>query len=75
MTKWDKLFGLDHPEAYGKIEDPVDNTKKLYATDLPEITMELLLAICKNLKIDTSFIWNGYAKTLKEQKKEHGLHL
>jgi len=69
MTKWDKLFGLEHPEAYGKIEDPVDNEKRLYATDIPDITLDLLFAICKNLKIDTSFIWNSYAKTLKEQRK------
>lgn len=73
MTKWDKLFGLDHPEAYGKIEDPedLDTEKRLYNTDTPEMTLELLFAICKNLKIDTSFIWDTYAKTLKEQKKEH----
>ena len=73
MTKWDKLFGLEHPEAYGKIEDPVDNTKRLYNTDTPEITLELLLAICKKLDIDTTFIWNSYAKTKKEQHKEFGL--
>ena len=71
MSKWNKLFGLANPEAFGKIEDQVDNTKHLYNTDTPEITMELLLAICKRLNIDTSFIWNTYAKTLKEQKKEH----
>ena len=70
MTKWDKLFGLEHPEAYGKIEEPTDNTKRLYTTDIPDITVDLLFAICKNLKIDTSFIWNSYAKTLKEQLKE-----
>ena len=69
MTKWDKLFGFDHPEAYGKIEDPVDNEKHLYNTDVPDITMELLQAICKRLDIDTTFIWNNYAKTLKEQLK------
>jgi len=66
MTKWNKLFGLDHPEAYGKIED---KEKHIYNTDTPEITLELLQAICKNLKIDTSFIWNRYAKTLKEHRK------
>ena len=63
MTKWRKRFGLAHPEAYGKIEEPTANEKHLYATDTPEITLELLMAICKNLKIDTSFIWNRYAKT------------
>jgi len=73
MSKWEKLFGLANPEAFGKIEDPVDNTKHLYNIDTPEITMELLLAICKNLKIDISFIWNRYAKTLKEHKKENRL--
>lgn len=70
MTKWDKLFGLEHPEAYGKIEDPVDTEKHLYTDDIPDITMELLLAICNNLNIDTSFIWNRYAKTLKDQRKQ-----
>jgi len=71
MTKWDKLFGLEHPEAFGKIEDPVDKERHLYTTDIPDITMELLLAICKNLNIDTTFIWNSYSKTLKEQLKEN----
>ncbi len=71
MTKWDKLFGLEHPEAYGKIEDPEDKIKHLYATDVSDITMELLVVICKRLNIDTEFISDRYAKTLKEQKKEH----
>jgi len=71
MTKWWDMFGVDHPEAFGKIENPEDKIKHLYTTDVPDITMELLLAICNNLKIDTSFVWNRYAKTLKEQKKEH----
>ena len=71
MTKWDKLFGLEHPEAYGKIEDPEDNTKRLYSTDIPDITLDLLVAICNNLKIDISYIYDRYAKTLKEQLKEH----
>ena len=47
MTKWDKLFGLEHPEAYGKIEEPTDNTKRLYTTDIPDITVDLLFAICR----------------------------
>jgi len=70
MTKWWDMFGKDNPEVFGKIEDPVDNEKRLYATDIPDITLDLLFAVCKNLKIDTSFIWNTYAKTLKEQLKE-----
>jgi hypothetical protein len=71
MTKWNKLFGLDHPEAYGKIEDPEDNEKHLYASDVPDITTELLVAICKKLNIDTTYIWNRYAKTPKEHRKEN----
>jgi len=69
MSKWDKLFGLANPEAFGKIEEPTANEKHLYNTDTPEITLELLMAICNNLKIDTTFIWNRYAKTLKEHRK------
>ena len=69
MTKWNKIFGLGHPEAYGKIEDPEDKEKHLYNTDTPEITLELLTVICKKLGIDTTFIWNDYAKTLKEHRK------
>ena len=68
-SKWDKLFGLEHPEAYGKIEDPEDKEKHLYNTDTPEITLELLTAICKRLGIDTTHIWNTYSKTLKEHRK------
>lgn len=68
-SKWDKLFGLEHPEAYGKIEDPEDKEKHLYATDVPDITLELLTLICKGLNIKTEFIWDRYSKTLKEHRK------
>lgn len=67
MTKWNKLFGRDHPEAYGKIEEPEE--KHLYADDVPDITLELLTAICKRLNIKTEFIWDRYAKTPKEHKR------
>ena len=69
MTKWRKRFGLAHPEVYDKIEDPEDNEKHLYATDVPDITLELLTAICKKFNIKTEFIWDRYSKTLKEHRK------
>ncbi len=70
-SRWWDLYGMDHPEAFGKIEDPKDKVKHLYTTDVSDITMDLLVVICKKLDIDTTFIWDRYAKTLKEQKKEH----
>jgi len=73
MTKWDKLFGLEHPEAYGKIEDPEDNEKHLFNTDVDEINHKMLLLICKKLDIKLEWIWRDYGKTQKEQCKEHGV--
>ena len=72
MTKWDKMFGLEHPEAYGSVE-PEDDTKHLFIVDLPEINYKMLEQICNNLKIDTTWIWRDHAKTRRQNRKENGL--
>ncbi len=72
MTKWDKLFGLEHPEAYGEIKDPEDTKKSIYNTDVEEINYYMLKQICDHLKLDTTWINRFYAKTWKQQRKEHG---
>ncbi len=76
MTKWDKLFGLDHPEAYGKIEDPKkpeDNEKYLFNSDRDEINHKMLLLLCKKLDIKLEWIWRDYGKTEREQFESHGM--
>ena len=75
MTKWDKLFGLEHPEVYGKIKDPEkpeDKERTIYFTDLPQLDHEILVALCVHLKLDITHLYNKYAKTLKEQYEAQG---
>jgi len=73
MTKWDKLFGLAHPEAYGKIEEPEDKTLKIFNIDLEKFNHEILLLICQHLKIDIQGVYLKYAKTTRQQMESHGL--
>ena len=73
MNKWKKLFGLEYPEAFGKVEDPEDKSLRIFVMDLPKINHEILVLICQHLKIDISHLYNQYAKTTKQQLKEYGL--
>ena len=76
MTKWDKLFGLDHPEAYGEIKDPKkpeDKDRYFFNTDLQHMDHEILLIICQALKIDIQHLYKKYGKTKREQLKKFGL--
>ncbi len=73
MTKWDKIFGLEHPEAYGKIEEPEDKERYVFNIDLEAMDHEMLLLICQALKIDIKWLYKKYGKTKREQMESHGL--
>ncbi len=73
MTKWDRLFGLAHPEAYGEIVDPEDKDKYIFNIDLEAMDHEMLLLICQALKIDIQWLYKKYGKTKREQMESHGL--
>ena len=73
MTKWEKLFGFANPEAYGKIEDAEDKDKYIFNLDLEAFDHEMLLLICKALKIDIQWLYDKYGKTKREQMESHGL--
>lgn len=51
-------------KAKKKYED--EHTKKLWVADVPEINLELLLAICVKLEINPNPVLNTYRKTRKE---------
>jgi len=58
MSKWNKLFGLKNPEAYGKIEDPPKKEEEhtfsgLYIT---EYNCRMLQALCYKFDIDSQAI-------------------
>jgi len=72
-SKWDKIFGLAHPEAYGEIKEPEDTERSIYFTDLPAFDHEILICLCMHLKLDITHSYNKYAKTLRQQMESHGV--
>jgi len=73
MSKWNKTFGREHPEAYGKIEEPEDKSLRIFTLDLPKMNHDMLILICQHLKIDISHLYEKYAKTTRQQLESHGL--
>ncbi len=73
MTKWWDMFGVDHPEAFGKIEPKEDKSLRIFNTDLEKFNHEMLLIICEHLKIDIQHLYKKYAKTIRQQMESHGL--
>lgn len=72
-SKWDKVFGLEHPEAYGKMEPEEDKATYIFNLDLESFNHDMLLVICQHLKIDIQHLHNKYGKTKREQCESHGI--
>lgn len=72
MTKWWHKFGKEHPEAFGKIRKPEDKALYLFKSDVESFNHDVIVAICKHLKIDIQDIYRKYSKTTRQQYKEHG---
>jgi len=49
MSKWNALFGLEHPEVYGKIKDTKPKMRKIQDTEM--IMINLLIAIARQVGV------------------------